>query len=91
MPSKFGKLSTSLPYTEEWVKGKGVGCIASHGIKKGDLVLRESPQLYLADKIANMNLVQQTESILKAFLGMATEDQDRYMRLHDIYNADYTE
>ena len=74
------------------MKGKGVGCIASHGIKKGDLVLRESPQLYLADKIANMNLVQQTESILKAFLGMATEDQeDRYMRLHDIYNADYTE
>ena len=91
MSSKLGKLSTSSSYTEEWVKGKGVGCIASHGIKKGDLVLRESPQLYLADKIANMNLVQQTESILKAFLGMATEDQDRYMRLHDIYNADYTE
>ena len=62
------------------MKGKGVGCIASHGIKKGDLVLRESPQLYLADKIANMNLVQQTESFLKAFLGMATEDQESWSK-----------
>ena len=32
-------------YKEERLPGKGVGCIARVKIKKGDLVLREAPQL----------------------------------------------
>ena len=38
-------LEDSQLYMEENVEGKGTGCFANRDIKKGDLVLREAPQL----------------------------------------------
>ena len=40
----------SLLFKEENVPGKGVGCVAMKNIKKGTLLLRESPQLYIPEQ-----------------------------------------
>ena len=92
LSNQLGRVSTSEHqlFREEGVKGKGVGCIASQAMKRGELVLREFPQLFLPDDLAGTNLVQQTKSILKAFSVMSKEDQARYMRLYNIYSADCT-
>ena len=49
---KLEKMSASagLLYKEENILGKEIGCVAVKSIKKGTLLVREHPQLFLSDK-----------------------------------------
>ena len=84
--------SKSELYSEANVAGKGIGCIASKEIKKGILVLRESPQLLLPeqDSPTFQGAVQHAEDIIKVFKGMSQEDQESYLKLHNKFDDDRT-
>ena len=77
-------------YKEERLPGKGVGCIARVKIKKGDLVLREAPQLLhpvLSGNPTSEENVKQYRDCVFAFMEMSEEDQKRYMELFDKFEA----
>ena len=84
-----------LLYQEESVPVKGIGCVAIKDIKKGNLVLREVPQLFQADEeiIRDPNtstmqkFLQIADGVMKSFLGMSREDQESYMKLHNNYDC----
>ena len=84
-----------LLYQEESVPVKGIGCVAIKDIKKGNLVLREVPQLLQADEeiIRDPNtstmqkFLQIADGVMKSFLGMSREDQESYMKLHNNYDS----
>ena len=82
----------SLLYSEVNVSGKGIGCIANKEIKKGSLVLRESPQLLIPehDNPTFQGAVQHAENVVKVFMGMSKEDQESYLKLHNKFNGDTT-
>ena len=73
-------------YKEESVPGKGMGCIAIKDIKKGSLVLRESPQLVLTDQmVADYDNLD--HAVIESFLEMSKEQQERYLELHNNYDV----
>ena len=82
--------SKSELYSEANVAGKGIGCIASKEIKKGSLVLRESPQLLIPEQDSPTfeGAVQHAEEIIKVFKGMSQEDQESYLKLHNKFDDD---
>ena len=77
-------MEESLAYQEERLPGKGISCIATKDIKKGSLVLRESPQLFLTDQMVE-DLDNLEKNVIESFLGMSRENRKKYMRLHNIY------
>ena len=95
----FDTLSTSAeegqswPYKEANLGEKGVGCIASQDIKKGDLVLRETPQLIVPPEDdtnwEDSDCFRCNENIMKEFLKMRREDQEMYMQLDNKYEEDH--
>ena len=80
----------SALYSETHLAEKGIGCIASKDIKKGSLVLRESPQLLIPeqDNPTFKGSVQHAENVVKTFMGMSKEDQESYLKLHNKFNDD---
>ena len=86
----FDRLSTSEVqlYVVDNLGEKGLGCITNQDIGKGDLVLREYPQLFQPD-IASFSFGY-IENIMKAFLGMEPKDQKMYMQLHNNYAEEDT-
>jgi hypothetical protein len=83
LASELERVSTAdTLYSEEDVAGKGVGCIASKDIKKGSLILRETPILILN--------VASVKEILGTFMKMSEEDQEKYMMLNDAFYGDNT-
>ena len=84
----------SWPYKEANLGEKGVGCIASQDIRKGDLVLRESPQLLVPPEDdtnwEDSDCFRCNENIMKTFLRMGSEDQKMYMQLDNKYEEDHT-
>ena len=95
---KLEKMSASegLLYKEENILGKGIGCVAVKSIKKGTLLVREHPQLFLSDKEIledpNIPILQEflqiAEGVIMGFLEMSREDQENYMKLHNNYASD---
>ena len=88
--------SEGLLYKEENILGKGVGCVAVKSIKKGTLLVREHPQLFLSDKEIledpNIPILQEflqiAKGVIMGFLEMSREDQENYMKLHNNYASD---
>ena len=70
-------------YKEASIPGKGTGCIAVKDIKKGNLVLKELPQLLIEDDFDNLH-----KNAIKSFLKMSLQDQKRYMKLSNLYEED---
>ena len=73
-------------YKEGQLPGKGVGCIATVEIKKGELVLREAPQLLhrvLSEDQTSEEIVKHYRDCVFAFMEMSEEDQKSYMELFD--------
>ena len=76
-------------YREEEVVGKGIGCIATEEISPGCLVLRETPCLFLPPGGEEGSaLLQRT---VKAFLGMESEEQEKYLQLANMFDRDESE
>ena len=76
-------------YKEEEVVGKGIGCIATEEISPGCLVLRETPCLFLPPGGEDSSaLLQRT---VKAFLGMESEEQEKYLQLANMFDRDESE
>ena len=83
-------------YQEESVSGKGIGCMAIKNIKKGSLVIRERPQLFVSDeeilRDPNIPILQKflqiAEGAINCFLEMSQEDQEEYMKLHNCYDGE---
>lgn len=75
-------------YKEAKVSGKGVGCIATKAIKKGDLVLKEAPQLFFPN--VSVTTFEECLVVVKTFMEMSKEDQERYLDLHNKYDDDET-
>lgn len=77
----------SWPYKEANLGEKGVGCIATQDIRKGDLVLQEHPQLLLPpiddSPWEDSDCLRYNENIMKEFLKMRDKDQEAYMELHN--------
>ena len=94
MAEMLETLSTSEHelYKEEKLAGKGVGCIAMKEIKKGNLVLREAPQLVYPDVSVTTweESFQQFEVVVKTFMEMSKEDQERYLDLHNKFDDEET-
>lgn len=74
--------SEPLPYKEENLSGKGVGCVAIQEIAKGSLVLRELPLLFLSEENRNHH------AVIKSFLAMSAEDQEEFLKMHNNYEED---
>ena len=71
-------------YREEVIPGKGIGCIATEEISPGCLVLRETPSLFLPPGGEEGSaLLQRT---VKAFLGMESEEQEKYLQLANMFD-----
>ena len=64
------------------IEGKGLGCVATSDIKKGSLILMESPQLCVGRGGTSMWI----KHLLKSFYGMSKADQLEYMTLHNSFN-----
>ena len=78
-------------YKKEQLPGKGVGCIALVEIKKGDLVLREAPQLLhpvLSENPSSEETVKNYVHCVLAFMEMSKEDQKSYLELFDKFETD---
>ena len=75
---------------------KGIGCVAIKNIKKGSLVIRERPQLFVSDeeilRDPNIPILQKflqiAESVINCFLEMPQEEQKEYMKLHNCYDGE---
>ena len=87
-------MSESALYRVESVEGKGIGCIAVQDVKKGSIVLRESPQLLTQFCYGKITITQEnlqlTKVIIKGFMAMSREDQEEYMKLCNKYDEDIT-
>ena len=98
----FASASTSETdlYREEKLPGKGVGCIALVEIMKGNLVLRETPQL-LHPVSAKRQLIHDDEEYeeeeeeakhlefcVNAFMKMSKKDQESYLDLHNKFDTE---
>merc|ERR1712126_324201 len=70
-------------YREHAIPGKGVGCLAEVTIKKGTLILRETPALHMDSQVNSCYL----ERAIKAFLGMSQMDQTQYLSLANKYDC----
>ena len=70
-------------YNVEEVAGKGMGCVATRDIKKGSLVLREKPALFIEK--------QDPKSWFSTFSIMNSEDQESYLALYNFYDCDSTD
>ena len=74
---------TESVYNVEEVAGKGMGCVATKDIKKGSLVLREKPALFIEK--------QDPKSCFKSFSMMISENQETYLALYNAYDCDSAE
>ena len=84
-------LEDSQLYMEENVEGKGTGCFANRDIKKGDLVLREAPQLLhpvLPETTTSEELVKHYIFCVLKYMEMSEEDQKSYLELVNKFEAD---
>ena len=81
----------SLLFKEENVPGKGVGCVAMKNIKKGTLVLRETPQLYFPEQKEGSSLDayrENAEAVIEGFTRMSRDDQRKYLELCNNFEGD---
>ena len=78
----------SFLYQEELLPGKGVGCIAVRDIEAGSLVLKEFPQLLMSDRTTEYDFDDLHDDVVKSFLKMELEDQQRYMELYNMHDED---
>ena len=76
-------LMTESVYNVQEVAGKGMGCVATKDIKKGSLVLREKPALFIEK--------QDPKSCFKSFSMMISENQETNLALYNAYDCDSTE
>ena len=67
------------------IEGKGLGCVAISDIKKGSLILIETPQLCVETEEREGSSMW-IKSLLKSFYEMSKADQLEYMTLHNSFN-----
>ena len=78
-------------FKEEFVPGKGVGCVAMKNIKKGTLVLRETPQLYFPEQKEGSSFDayrKNAEAVIEGFTRMSRDDQSKYLELCNNFEGD---
>ena len=76
-------MSSQYKVTE--IEGKGLGCVAILDIKKGSLILAETPQLCIETEEREGSSMW-IQSLLKSFYEMSKADQNEYMTLHNKVN-----
>ena len=67
------------------IEGKGLGCVAISDIKKGSLILKENPQLYIESEEVKWSSGW-IKSLMTSFNEMTETDQHEYMILHNKFN-----
>ena len=67
------------------IEGKGLGCVAISDIKKGSLILKETPQLYVESEEIKWSSGW-IKSLMTSFNEMIETDQHEYMKLHNKFN-----
>ena len=67
------------------IEGKGLGCVAISDIKKGSLILKENPQLYVESEEIKWSSGW-IKSLMTSFNEMIETDQHEYMKLHNKFN-----
>ena len=78
-------------YKEEKLPGKGIGCIALVDIKKGDIVLKETPQLLhplIPEYPTHEETIRHYMHCVKAFIDMSKTDQKSYLELYNYFESD---
>lgn len=76
----------------EELEGKGKGCLANRRIEIGELIMRETPALFLkpkneeeVDSVEDDEVEEEVET-LEAFLGMTREQQVEFLELANMYD-----
>ena len=70
------------------IDGKGLGCVAIKDIKRGTVILRESPQLRVSLPDYTLQVDSSPMSIIQimtTFNGMKKDDQTEYLKLSDSF------
>ena len=67
------------------IEGKGLGCVAISDIKKGSMILKENPQLYVESEEIKWSSGW-IKSLMTSFNEMIETDQHEYMKLHNKFS-----
>jgi len=75
----------AIMYSEQSIRGKGVGCVAERDISAGELVLSECPGLWLQSHFRRRGLVG---NIVSAYQAMSEASREEYLNLANKYDID---